>query len=183
MPDNEQFREANLSHSARDVELRYQHDEFDASCSWSARERVSLRGMEDYLRKSEDALVDELETLLLVPSDVPGVITALAENACDGDGSRRVELIDKAKTRWSGCGMKCHQAQEDARAKTEKHEELLATIEYLKTQHKGLMTTMERQSRMMKEVSQETQNTFLKEVFVLKETLADVEGELFEVRS
>ena len=44
-------REATTSYSAREVELMSQHDEFDASRSWSARERVPIRGMEDDLGK------------------------------------------------------------------------------------------------------------------------------------
>ena len=39
--------------------------------------------------------VEELETYLLGPADVVSIITALAENACDGSGHRRSELVEK----------------------------------------------------------------------------------------
>ena len=73
-------------HSARELELRDQQDEFEASRSWPARERVIMRGIEDYSeKKSQDILmeVEELETFLFGPADVAGIITALTENACD----------------------------------------------------------------------------------------------------
>ena len=37
--------------------------------------------------------VEELEIFLLGPSDVAGIITALADDACDADGSWSFELI------------------------------------------------------------------------------------------
>ena len=75
-----------------ELELRYQ------SRPWSARERVKIRGMEDYLEKSGVFLVgvDELEALL-GSTDVAGIITALAEEACEGPGSRRFELIETSE--------------------------------------------------------------------------------------
>ena len=55
--------------------------------------------MDNYLGKSENALVRVEE---LGPSDVAGLINALAENACDGHGSRKFELIDKRRP-GGGC--------------------------------------------------------------------------------
>ena len=71
------------------LELRYQEGGFDARRSWQG-ERVNVRRMEHDLEKSEDILVEveESETVLLGPTDVAGIITALAENACVGAGGR-----------------------------------------------------------------------------------------------
>ena len=66
--------------------VRESDRELDANHSWNPRERVIIRGMEDYLGRSEDIMVEveELETCLLGPSDVAGIIIAvLAKNACD----------------------------------------------------------------------------------------------------
>ena len=54
--------------SVREFDLRHRQNESDANRSWNARGR---------------ALV------LLGPTDVAGVIMALAENACDGGGGRQ----------------------------------------------------------------------------------------------
>ena len=53
--------------------------------------------MEDYFGGSEEILVegDELETTLLAPSDVAGIVTALAKNVCDGGADRRFVFIKK----------------------------------------------------------------------------------------
>ena len=53
--------------------------------------------MEDYLGRSEEILVEveELETYLLGPSDVAGVVTGLAKKACDGGGNWRFVLIKR----------------------------------------------------------------------------------------
>ena len=65
--------------------------ELNANHSWNLRERVIIRGMEDYLGGSADTMVgvEELETYLLGPSDVAGIIAVLAKNGCDGGGYRR----------------------------------------------------------------------------------------------
>ena len=44
--------------------------------------RVIIRGMEDYLGRSEGILmeVEELQTYLIGPSSVAGIITVLAKN-------------------------------------------------------------------------------------------------------
>ena len=50
--------------------------EFDANHAWTPRERVIIRGMEDYLtRRSEVILVEvgELDAFLLAPTDVIGI--------------------------------------------------------------------------------------------------------------
>ena len=46
-------RSDHIFHSAREVELRYQQDEFDASRSWSAQERVIFRYVEDSWGKAK----------------------------------------------------------------------------------------------------------------------------------
>ena len=67
-------------HSARE-------DEFDASRSWSARERVVIRSMEDDPGKRENALVRGwgVCTLSCLTRRM-WRITAMSENACDVDG-------------------------------------------------------------------------------------------------
>ena len=54
-------------------------------------EPVIIRSMENFLEKSENALVgvEKLETFSSDLSDVVGIILALAENVCGGDGSKR----------------------------------------------------------------------------------------------
>ena len=91
---------------------------------------------------------EELETLLLGHSDVAGIITALAENACDR-GWKREFWIDREKRRPG-----------DERVKTGKHGELGEVVEQVKTQQNGLVTSMARKNRMMKRVSEEMQNEF-----------------------
>ena len=41
--------------------------------------------------------VEELETCLLGPTDVAGIIAVLAKNACDGSGYRRFVFIKKSQ--------------------------------------------------------------------------------------
>ena len=48
--------------------------------------------------------------------------------------------------------------QEAPGARTAKYEKLLDTIEYLKTQQNGLMTTVERANRLLKGCSEQMQN-------------------------
>ena len=91
-------------------------------------------------------MVEELETLPSGPSDVASITTALAENACDGDGSKRFEVIEPSEGQEYE---DCHRALEAERVKTNKHGELLGTIEYFKAHQNGLMRTMERKNRMM----------------------------------
>ena len=64
-------------------------DEFGAS-------QRHCRRHGNYLGKSGDALVgiEMLEIFLLGTSDVAGIITALAGNDCDEDGSKSFELIE-----------------------------------------------------------------------------------------
>ena len=52
------------------------------------RERVVIRGKESYSEKSGKILVEvkEFECFLLGPTDVAGIVGALAENACGGGG-------------------------------------------------------------------------------------------------
>ena len=64
----------------------------------------------------------------------------------------------------------------------DKNEELLGTIEHLKSQ-KGVMTTMVRMSRIMKGTSENMQNKFFKEVLILQKKFTDVDGELFEANA
>ena len=70
-------------------DIRESDRELDANHSWNLRERVVIRGMEDDLGRSEATLVEveELETCLLGPSDVAGVIAVLAKKTRDGGGS------------------------------------------------------------------------------------------------
>ena len=96
-PPNRQEWPRKLSASAArggrhiaELELRYQQDEFDASRSLSARKRVIIRGMDYDFGKSVDVLVgvEELETYLLGPTDVAGIITAWC---------RRFEMIETSE--------------------------------------------------------------------------------------
>ena len=115
------------SHSASEVNLRYQQHEFDAGRSWSARERVIIRGTEDYL------VGLELETSLLGPTDVAGDMTALVEKAW----SERQEVRSKQARarRWllQGVMSSVIEFKKLLGSKDENHEELPGTIEYLKT--------------------------------------------------
>ena len=86
-----------------------------------------------------------------------------AQNACDGGGYRRLVFVERSEghvVAAAGRYAECHRVQEAARAKTEKYEELLGTIEYLKTKQRGLVTAMERKNRMMKGIWEEFQTTF-----------------------
>ena len=57
--------------------------DLDANHSRNPRERVIIGGMENYLGRSEDIMVEaeELETYLLGPLDVMGIVYVLAQNA------------------------------------------------------------------------------------------------------
>ena len=70
---------------------------FDGNHAWNPRERVIIRVMEDYLGRSEEipVEVEELEAYLIDPTDVAGIITVLAKNACDGGGNRRFVFIKR----------------------------------------------------------------------------------------
>ena len=112
-----------------------------------------------------------------------GVAIVLAENACDGGGDRRFDFIETSEGLLVAAALRYeefHPAQKEAHVTTEKPEELLGTIEHFKTQQNGLMTTMERNSRMMKGHSEEIPNKFLQEVLVSKDEFTDVESELVE---
>ena len=108
--------------------------------------------------------VEELETFLLRQSDVAGIVTALAENAGDGNGSRRFELIETSDGQVVA-----------ERAETGKRGELLETIVYLQTHQNGLMANMERKTWMMKGASEEIQNKFFNEVLDLGEKRTEVD--------
>ena len=49
------------------------------------------------VRKGVQVLIEELATFLLGPTDVAGIIMALAENGCGGAGGRRCELIETSE--------------------------------------------------------------------------------------
>ena len=104
--------------------------------------------------------VEKLETLLR-PTDVADIFGVLAKHACDGCGYRRFVLIGKREAEVvasAGRLAEGHRVQEAARAEAEQYEELLETIEYLKTQS-GLMTIMEHKNRMMNGVSVNSERT------------------------
>ena len=77
--------------------------------------------MEDYLGRGEDVVeqVGELETCLVALSAVAGVIAALAKNACDEGGYRR--LVHQEERRQCGdsrqalCGLAVESGQFDPR--------------------------------------------------------------------
>ena len=73
--------------------------DFDANHRRNPMERVIIRGVEDYLGRSEEILVEgeEFETYLLAPSDVAGIITVLAKNVCDGGADRKFAFIKKGE--------------------------------------------------------------------------------------
>ena len=111
--------------------------------------------MEEHHGKSENVLVvvEEVETCLPGPTDVAGIINTLVENACD-----RITRFESVRRPSDGCGMALRgMSSSSSRANIEVHQELLGTIEYLKKQLNGLMTTVERKNRMLKGVSEETQ--------------------------
>ena len=59
----------------------------------------------------------------------------LTRNSCAGDGHRRSVFIETSEdyvVAFAGRYAECHQVQEGARTKTEKYEDLLETIEYLR---------------------------------------------------
>ena len=139
--------------------------------------------MKDSLGKSEDILVgiEELQRHLLGPTDVAGIITVFAKNACDGR-YRRFAFIGKSEgnvVAAAGRFAECHCVQKAAWAQTEKYEQLLETIEYLKTPQIGLVTIMQRKNRMVNGAQEAIQNRLLKEGFFhLEEKLTDVDGDL-----
>ena len=101
-------------------------------------------------------MIQELETSLLGPTDVVGIIGVLAEKKrVTVGGYCRFELIDTSEgyvVAAAGRNAECHRFQEAARGHSEKYEAVLRTIEHLKTQQNGLMTPMERKNRMTKGV-------------------------------
>ena len=62
-------------------------------------ERVIIRGMEDHIGRSEDIMaeVEALQTYLLGPSQVAGIIAVLAKNLCDRGGCRRFVNFKKSE--------------------------------------------------------------------------------------
>ena len=65
---------------------------------------------------------------------------------------------------WAAAGRfaECHRVQKAARAQIEKNEQLLKTMEYLKTPQTGLVTIMQRKNRMVNGAQEEIQNRLLK---------------------
>ena len=86
------------------------HDCF--STTWNPRERVIIRGMEDYPGRSEDIMMEvgELETYLLGPSDVAGIIVVLAKKLSSSRGVKAMwwqprdgmRLCKRARTEVTG---------------------------------------------------------------------------------
>ena len=66
------------------------------------RGSVITRGMEDYLGRSQETLVEveELETYLLRPTDVAGSVNVLAKNACNHNGHRRFVFLRRKDIWW-----------------------------------------------------------------------------------
>ena len=116
--------------------------------------------------------VEELESCLPARR-MWRILTAVAENAGDGDGSRRFEWIKTSEGHVLTATWRYEDYQrvlEAERVKTGNHGELLEIIEHMKMQQNGLTMTLERKNRMTKGVSEEIRNKFFKEVLDLEKS-------------
>ena len=113
--------------------------ESDRDFDVNPRKHVNIRGMEDYLEKGEDALVDveELETFLQGPKDVAGFIAVLARNACDAGGSMMFVFMKRKEG---------HVVAVLPENQEIFYKELDEAIEYMNARHSRLLTAMERKN-------------------------------------
>ena len=115
--------------------------EFDANHFLNPRERIVIEGMKDYLGRRESILVavGKLESYLVAPSDVVGIITVMAETACDGGGYRRFLFINS----WEGnlvASARQHAALQENLERD--HKELQEAIEFMNVKQSRLLATM-----------------------------------------
>ena len=72
--------------------------------------------------------VGQLESYLVAPSDVAGIITVLAETACDGGGYRRFVFIKRRESNLVASARQCAALQENLERD---HKELQEAIEFM----------------------------------------------------
>ena len=120
--------------------------------------------------------VEELESHLLAPSDMAGIITVLAKNACDGGGYRRFVFIKRRE--GSAVAVAGRHAPQENQERD--HKELQKNIEFRNVKHNRLLATMKRKRKLMNEASDEIQEKLLQNIMVLEDKISEVENELSE---
>ena len=142
--------------------------EFDANLSWKPREG-----------RSEDIMVvvGELESYLLTPSDVAGIITVLAENACDGGGYRKFVFIKRSEGIVVAVAGRYAALQENQESN---NRELHEAIAHMKTKQSRLLATVEQKQHLMSGAPEEIRRKVIQNVLVLDDKISEVEIELLE---
>ena len=122
--------------------------EFDAVHAWKPRNCVIITRMEDYLaRRRVNVLVEveEVETYLLCPADVEGIIDILGWKATDHAGRRRFAA---RKTRGGNQVANVRQYAMLRGRRDAEYQLLYETIEYMNEKQGGLLATMERKQKL-----------------------------------
>ena len=120
---------------------------------------------------------EELETTLLAPSDVAGIITALAKNVCDGGADRRFVFIKKGDgnevaASWRNVALQENQERD--------YTEVQEAIEYMNAKQSRLLAAMERKQTLRSGASDEILRKVLQDVLVLDGKISEVEEKLLD---
>ena len=114
---------------------------------------------------------------LLAPSDVAGIITALAKNVCDGGADRRFAFIKKGDDNVvAAAGRNVALQENQERDFTEVQE----AIEYMNAKQSMLLAAMERKQKLRSGASDEILRKVLQDVLVLDGKISEVEEKLLD---
>ena len=120
--------------------------ECDANHTWNPRERVIIRGMEDYLARGQRSLVEveEFQAHSLCPTDVWRVLfNVLAKNACNQGGCRSFVFI-KRKEGHLVADVRQYQDAILREGQETYHKEFHEITECMNVKQRRLLATMER---------------------------------------
>ena len=120
---------------------------------------------------------EELEATLLAPSDVAGIVTALAKNVCDGGADRRFVFIKKGDGNVVAAAGRNVALQEN---QERDYTEVQEAIENMNAKQSRLLAAMERKQTLRSGASDEILRKVLQDVLVLDGKISEVEEKLLD---